>query len=158
VIRLSWVLDEQPAVICFYRGHWDPYSNVHLHAVQQAYAEIRSLGAEVFFVGPETRESARKMRDKWQTDMPVLYDTDGRVMDAFGISYEVPEYLRKDYSHLGFPDLNPGTGWRLPLAATFVIDQLDVIRLAHADPDYTRRLEIEEIVATVRRVRPSVAA
>jgi peroxiredoxin len=158
VLRLSWLLDVQPAVICFYRGHWDPYSNVHLDAMQQEAPQIRSLGAEVLFVGPETPQNAAKMSEKWGGTIPVLSDADGRVMDAYGISFEVPDYLREDYGRLGFPDLNPATAWRLPVTATYIVDRLGVIRGAHVDPDYTRRLEIGQILATLQRIRPRVAA
>jgi hypothetical protein len=70
----------------------------------------------------------------------------------------VPDYLREDYGRLGFPDLNPATAWRLPVTATYIVDRLGVIRGAHVDPDYTRRLEIGQILATLQRIRPRVAA
>jgi peroxiredoxin len=124
----------------------------------QEYPRIRKLGGVPLFVGPETRTNAAKMRAKWDSPFPVLCDTDGRAMDGFRISFEMPEYLREDYRQLGFPDINPGTGWRLPIPATFVVDQLGVIRARHVDPDFTRRAEPTDIVTAVRRVNSRVAA
>ena len=98
------------------------------------------------------------MRAKWNCPFPVLCDADGRATDAFGITFEMPEYLRYDYRQLGFPELNPGTGWKLPIPATFLIDQLGVIRARHVDADFTRRAEPADIIAALKRIRSQIAA
>jgi peroxiredoxin len=157
-VRLSWMLDSGPVVLSFYRGHWCPYSNVEVSALQQAHAQIRAFGAEVVYVGPETPRNAAKMRQKWDAPFPVLYDAEGCAMNAYGVAFELPDYLREDYALLGFPDLNPGTGWRLPIPATFLIDQLGVIRARHVDPDFSRRAEPADILAALRRIKPRIAA
>lgn len=157
-MRLSWMLDTGPVIISFYLGHWCPYSNVELSSLVEAYPKVRKLGGVPLYVGPETRANAAKMRAKWDSPFPVLYDTDGAAMEAFGIAFEMPEYLRDVYRQLGFPDLNPGTGWRLPIPATFLIDQMGVIRARHVDADFTRRAEPSGILAVLRRVKPRIAA
>src|SRR5450759_1933606 len=157
-VRLSWILDSGPVILSFYRGHWCPSSNVELSALVQVYPQIRAFGAEVLYVGPETRRNAAKMRQKWDAPFPVLYDADGRAMDAYNVAFELPDYLREDYVLLGFPDLNPGTGWRLPIPATFLIDQLGVIRARHLNPDFSRRAEPADILAALRRIKPRMAA
>jgi peroxiredoxin len=157
-IRLSWMLDAGPVILSFYRGFWCPYSNVELSSLVQAYPAIRKLGGVPLYVGPETRAKAAKMRAKWNSPFPILYDAEGRAMDAFGIAFEMPDYLRDDYRQLGFPDINPGTGWRLPIPATFLIDQLGVIRARHVDADFTRRAEPADILAALKRVRSRIAA
>ncbi len=157
-VRLSWLLDSGPLIVSFYRGHWCPYSNVQLSALSQAFPEIQELGANILYVGPETRPNAAKMRAKWDAPFPVLCDTDGHVMDSFGVGFEMPEYLRDDYKSIGLPDLNPGTGWRLPIPATFFVDQLGVIRARNVDADFTRRAEPSDIVAVLKRLKPRSAA
>ena len=139
-------------MVSFYRGHWCPFSNVQLKGLQAAHDTIRSLGAEVVFVGPETQANAMKMSDKWETAIPVLYDSEGRAMDAWNLSYEIPDYLRNDYVSLGFPEMNPETAWRLPIPATFVIDRMGVIRARHVEPDYTRRMEPSDIIAALKKI------
>jgi peroxiredoxin len=157
-VRLSWMLDSGPVILSFYRGHWCPYSNVELSALQQAHPQILEFGAEVLYLGPETRQNAAKMRQKWDASFPVLYDAEGCAMDSYGVAFELPDYLRGDYALLGFPNLNPRTGWRLPIPATFLIDQLGVIRARHLDADFSRRAEPADIVAALRRIKPRIAA
>ncbi len=93
---------------------------------------------------------ARKLLGKNETDIPVLTDSNGRAMDAYGISFELPERLKGAYTRLGFPDRNPVTGWWLPVPATFVIDSGGVIRSRHCSADYRYRMEPRDIVAAVR--------
>lgn len=69
-VPLSWMLDSGPVILSFYRGHWCPYSNVELRALQQIHAQIREFGAEVVYVGPETPRNAARMRQKWDAPFP----------------------------------------------------------------------------------------
>jgi len=84
----------------------------------------------------------------------VLSDIDGSVMDAYGLSFDLPERLREMYRGLGFPDRNPATGWRLPVPATFVIDTSGVIQSRHCLSDYRYRMEPRDIVAAVSDLLP----
>ncbi len=79
----------------------------------------------------------------------MLNDREGAVMDAYGVSFDLPERLRPAYRGLGFPDRNPETGWRLPVPATFVIDRGGVIRSRHCLADYRYRMEPRDVVAAV---------
>jgi hypothetical protein len=48
------------------------------------------------------------------------------------------------------PKFNGDDSWEPPTPGTFVIDRSGVVRLAHVDPDYTRRLEPADILDTLR--------
>ena len=124
---------------------------MELRGLQRRHDELRELGATLFFIGPETEESARTLLGKNETDVPILCDRDGAVMDAYGVSFELPESLKPMYARgMGFPDRNPGTGWRLPTPATFVVDPAGVIRSRHCLADYRYRMEPRDVVAAVR--------
>ena len=84
----------------------------------------------------------------------MLSDIDGSVMDAYGLSFDLPERLREMYGGLGFPDRNPATGWRLPVPATFVIDTSGVIQSRHCLSDYRYRMEPRDVVAAVSDLLP----
>ncbi len=126
---------------------------MELQVLQQAYPAIQALGAQVFFIGPETRDNALKLMDKQKATIPLLYDLDGSVMEAYKIAFTIPEYLQAGYKMFGgFPDGNPDTGWRIPVPATFVVDQKSVIRGRHVNADYTYRMEPAEILAVLKEI------
>ncbi len=147
VISLSQLLAKGPVVVSFYRGQWCPYCNVELRAFQLRYPDFRALGAEVLFIGPETEDNALNMVEKTETTIPVLFDLDGSVMDAYGLTFEVPESLRPGYERFG---LNPGTGWKLPVPATYLIGQDGVILAGAAVADYRYRMEPDDLLDALR--------
>ncbi len=118
--------------------------------MQRRYDEILELGAAVYFIGPETRDNSAQMMEKTHASIPLLFDRDGAVMEAYRIAFEIPEALHGGYGRLGFPDLNPATGWKLPLPATFVLDRDGIVRARYVNADYTRRMEPQDIVDAVR--------
>ncbi len=106
----------------------------------------------MYFIGPEVRDSALQMMEKAQATVPLLYDRDGAVMEAYRVEFEVPEYLREGYARFGFPEMNPETGWRLPIPATFVLDREGVVRARYVNADYRYRMEPADVVRAVREV------
>ena len=91
--------------------------------------------------------------DKQKATIPLLYDLDGSVMEAYKIAFTIPEYLQAGYKMFGgYPDANPETGWRIPVPATFVVDQKGVIRGRHVNADYTYRMEPAEILAVLKEI------
>lgn len=120
--------------------------------MQQAYPEIKALGAEVYFIGPETRDNAMKLMDKHHASIPILYDLDGSVMEAYHLAFTIPPYLQASYERNGFPALNPATGWRVPVPATFIVDQQGIIRSRYVNADYTHRMEPADIIRVLREI------
>ena len=140
-----------PVVLSFYRGEWCPYCNVEARALDRQHDAFKELGASLYLVGPETRDHALKMQEKTGATIPILFDLDGSAMDAFCITFELPEAFRAAYQErLGFPDRNPDTGWRLPIPATYIIGRDGRVAFRHLDPDYTRRIEPSELLAALR--------
>ncbi len=66
----------------------------------------------------------------------------------------MPEDLREVYLSLSIdlPKLNGDTNWTLPMPARFVIDTSGAVRYAEANPDYTRRPEVEETLSVLRTI------
>ncbi len=93
-----------------------------------------------------------KMIEKTESTVPVLYDVDGDVMDAYALTFEVPESLRPMYERFGFPELNATTGWKLPIPATYVIGHDRVVAASFANADYRYRMDPEDIVAALREI------
>jgi peroxiredoxin len=116
------------------------------------HAEIQALGAEVFFVGPETRDNAMKLMDKQNASIPLLYDLDGSVMRSYGLSFELPTYMQPFLQAMGLPEANPETGWQLPIPATYVLDQQGAVHARHVNPDYTYRMEPLDVIEALKEI------
>ena len=125
---------------------------LELQGRQRRYDDIRSLGAEVYFIGPELDEQAVQYMDKASSTIPVLLDVDGAVMTSYRVAYTMPESLRPDYEAIGLPALNLRTGWCLPLPATFVLDSAGIVRARHVNGDYRYRMDPDDVVGELMRI------
>ena len=94
------------------------------------------------------------MREKTGATIPLLPDTNAAVAASFGLVFELPAILQQHYESIGcdLPKQNPGAGWRLPIPATFVVGPGRLVVARHVDPDYTRRMEPDVVLAAARSV------
>jgi hypothetical protein len=72
-----------------------------------------------------------------------------KVASRFGVVFQLGEALQGLYRRFGYPlDLfnGPEGAQHLPVPATFRIDEKGLIRLAHVDVEYTRRLDPEDAI------------
>jgi peroxiredoxin len=90
--------------------------------------------------------------DRQHVTIPLLYDLDGSVMEAYKIAFTIPDYLKPIYEMAGLPGTNPSTGWKLPVPATYIVDQQGVIRGRYVNADYTRRMEPADVLAVLREI------
>ncbi len=151
-VTLSSLLAKGPAVVTFYRGGWCPFCDLQLRAYQGALPEIRRLGAELVAISPQTADYAQADVEKKQLTFPVLTDAHNTVARRYGLVYSLSDALRALQTGFGnpIPKFNGDDSWELPMPGTFVLSQDGVVRLAHVDPDYTRRLEPAAILDALR--------
>src|SRR5258708_355603 len=152
VVRSSELLERGPLIVSFYRGVWCPYCNMELQALQAALPEFQRLGASLIAVSPQTAANSRKsMRDN-RLAFPILSDPNNSVAAAFGLRFELPDYLVALYKNLknDLPGFNGDSSWTLPMPARFVIGTDGVLRYAEVNPDYTKRPEPEAMRPALR--------
>ncbi|MGD1935168.1 MAG: peroxiredoxin-like family protein [Candidatus Phaeomarinobacter sp.] len=150
-VRMSELAAKGPLVITFYRGGWCPYCNLELKAYQDLLSEITALGGQLVAVTPEKPDNSLSTTEKNALTFPVLTDNENSFAKALGIVFELPAPLQALYGKFGMdlPGLNAGSGWTLPIPATFVVGADGKIVLAGVDTNYTRRLEPSEAVAAL---------
>ncbi|WP_042698992.1 peroxiredoxin-like family protein [Azospirillum sp. B506] len=146
------LLAEGPLVVSFYRGVWCPYCNMELQALQTALATFQSLGASLVAISPQTAPNSRKSMRQNALGFPILSDPHNDVAAAFGLRFELPDYLIELYKGLknDLPAFNGDASWTLPMPARFVIGQDGTILYAEVNPDYTRRPEPEDMLPALR--------
>lgn len=151
-VRLSSLLQNGPVIVTFYRGGWCPFCDLQLRAYQAVLDEIRRAGAELVAISPQTPDYALLDVEKKDLRFPVLSDAHNRVARQYGLVFALSEALKDLQRGFGnpIPKFNGDDSWELPMPGTFVIDRGGIVRLAHVDPDYTRRLEPTAILAALR--------
>lgn len=150
-ITLSETLPQGPVILIFYRGGWCPYCNLELRAYQRYLPEIRNAGAQLIAISPQTPDASLSTQEKNALAFPVLSDTDNQVAKAFGILFDLPEYLIRLYAGFGIdlPKINDVKTWTLPLPATYVIGQDGMILKSFVETDYRIRMEPSEALAAL---------
>jgi peroxiredoxin len=156
-VTLYDVLSDGPVVLNFYRGGWCPFCNLELQALQARMSEIRALGATLIGISPETPDNSLSAIEKHQLEFEVLSDIGNQTARKFGLLFTVYEEMRPLYLKWGLdvPAVNGDDSWELPVPATYVIDRNAVVRAAHVDKDYTRRMEPDDVLVALRAIRSS---
>ena len=154
LVRSADLLAQGPIVVTWYRGGWCPYCNLQLRAYQEVLPELKSAGAQLVAISPETADNSLTTLQKNELDFVVLSDVGLGVAEAFGVAYRLPEVVEAKFKgRLDLPASNGDDSWRLPLSATYVIDRDGVVRWAYVTEDYRERAEPSDVVEAVRAVR-----
>lgn len=153
-VRSADLLGRGPLVVTFYRGGWCPYCNLELRAYQAQAARLAAAGATVVAISPEVPDEAAKTAASNALAFDVLSDAGNAVARSFGLVFRLSDELVEIYRRNG-NDLEKRNGdgsWELPVPGTFVVDAGGRVALADVDPDYTRRLDPEQVIAAVERL------
>ena len=153
VVNSADLLKRGPLVLSFYRGVWCPYCNMELQALEAAKPEFDKYGASLVAISPQTTPNSRKSVRQNKLSFPILSDAKGKVGAAFGLRFNLPDYLVELYKQLknDLPTFNDDPAWTLPMPARYVIGQDGVILYSEVNPDYTRRPDPEDMIPVLQR-------
>jgi peroxiredoxin len=153
VISSDALLRKGPLVVSFYRGMWCPYCNMELQALEAAKPAFDGYGASLLAISPQTTPNSRKSMCQNKLTFAILSDVKGKVGAAFGLRFELPDYLVELYKGLKYdlPTFNDDPSWTLPMPARYVIGQDGTILYSEVNPDYTHRLEPEGMIPVLQR-------
>ena len=154
------LLAKGPLVVTFYRGAWCPYCNMDLQAIEAAASQIRSLGASLVAISPQTPASSSKSQRDNALSFPILSDHGGEIAAAFGLRWRVEEELKAVMTafKVDLAVFNGEPSWTLPMPARYVIASDGMIAYSEVNPDYTRRPDPSELLPILQRLRRSAAA
>jgi peroxiredoxin len=147
------LLAKGPLVVTFYRGVWCPYCNLELQAINEVIPKIEALGANVVAISPQTSVNSRKSVRDNQLRFPVLSDVQNRTAAAFGLRFELPDYLVELYKKLrnDLPAFNGDPSWTLPMPARYVIGENGVVMYSEINPDYTHRPDPSDMLPVLEK-------
>ena len=155
LVSLDDLLAEGPVVISFNRGHWCEYCRIELTAFRQGLNEIATHGAKVVSIMPELEVFTTKVAANTDNAFKILSDIDNGYALTVGLAIWLGERVRMLYlSHgLNLERFQNTANWFVPIPATFVVGRDGVIVARHVDPDFRNRMDIEDIVAALKRAR-----
>ena len=142
-------LKSSPVVLNIYRGGWCPYCNFEMKALSEALPAIRAKGANLIGMSPEVPSKAEATASTNGIEIDILSDAGNAVSEKLGLVFELPEVLRPIYQKFGIdiPAYNGDESFRLPLPATYIVEQDGRIRYVYVNADYTERMEPSDIIA-----------
>ena len=152
LVSLETLLKSGPVAAVFIRGHWCQFCQTAVTALSDAASDLASMGASVVFITPETRGYTRRLKAQTRTPFPILTDMDNGYAMANQLVIWVDDLMASllksvDYDIARY-QANPA--WMLPIPATLVIDRAGRVADRFIDPDFRRRMEVEETLAALR--------
>jgi peroxiredoxin len=155
IVRSRDLLAGGPLVVSFFRGDWCPYCTAELEALQAALPRIAAAGARLVAITPDTAGLPRRAARRLRLGYEVLSDVDLGVGATFGLVFRVPDEMVRILSSFGLdiPARHGIGGWLLPIPATYVVDGDGTIVAATVDPDFTRRMDPDEVLTVLERLR-----
>ena len=150
LISSEQLLTRGPLVLVFHRGHWCPYCRMTIATLAEAQHRIGP--AKIVAISAETQRFTRRIRSETGANFTFLSDIDADYASAIGLAITVDPALIALYERAGkrIPDFQGSKGWVLPIPAVFVLDRHGMIHARHIDPDYRRRMEVEELLRAAK--------
>ena len=152
LVGLQSLLAQGPVAVMFFRGHWCPYCRLNVRAVIEATDRIEASGGQIVAIMPETQTYAGKFKSDSAAPFPVLTDLD----NGYALSLNLAIWLGAEIQRLLSPmqdmaAFHGNEGWVLPIPATFVIGRDGVVKARFVDPDFRRRMAIDDLIAALEK-------
>jgi peroxiredoxin len=150
LVTLDALLEKGPVAITFHRGHWCPFCRISMKALSDAQRRIAGA-AQIVAVMPDRQEYAVELKAHGHGNIPVLTDMDNGYAASLGLAVLVGEEMEREMKSIG---VEPGKyqgqeHWSLPIPATFVIGTDRQVRARFVDPDYRKRMAIDDLIAVL---------
>ncbi|HKZ97912.1 MAG TPA: peroxiredoxin-like family protein [Hyphomicrobiaceae bacterium] len=152
LVALDELTAKGPVVISFNRGHWCPFCKIELKTIAAHHNEIAAHGAEVVSIMPDRQKFVGRLRADTLENLRILTDIDNGYALSLGLVMWLGERLRELMRGRGYhlETFHGNDGWFVPLPATFVVGSNGRVIARFVDPDFRKRMEIEDILAALR--------
>ncbi|ATG77953.1 peroxiredoxin-like family protein [Pseudoalteromonas sp. 1_2015MBL_MicDiv] len=150
-VELADLLKKGPVIISFYRGGWCPYCNLELKALNDYLPQFKTQSAQLVAISPQLPDETLSTAQKNNLEFDVLCDVSNKVAEQFGLLFTLDERIQALYTQFGidFEHYYGDKSFKLPLPATYVINQEGVITYAFLSEDYTLRAEPIDVMAAL---------
>ena len=157
LISLDGLLKKGPVAVTFHRGHWCPYCRINTRTLAEAQDQIAAEGGQVAAIMPDREHFTTKLKSESEAPFPILTDFDNGYALSLNLAFWVGEEMQDLMTQSGW-DVSRSQGsetWLLPIPATFVVGTDGKVVARFIDPDYRRRMAIEDLLSAIRTARGS---
>jgi peroxiredoxin len=147
LVGLDDLIAEGPLVLSFNRGHWCPFCRIELSTLAQAHEEFAGLGARIVSVMPERQAYVGRLPRNIVDRLTIVSDID----NAYALSLGLTMWLGDELKHMmlaagvSLEEAHGNADWFVPVPATFVLGTDGRVVARMVEPDFRRRMNIEDI-------------
>ena len=152
LVALNQILSRGPVAISFNRGHWCPYCRINALALSEVQEQVRDAGAQIVAITPERRRFTAALKNEANAPFPILTDMDNGYALSLNLAIWVGAEMETLIAGAGWdvPSYQGNSAWMLPIPATFVVGTDGRIVARNVDPDYRRRMDIDDLLAALK--------
>lgn len=158
LVSLDSLLAEGPVAIIFHRGHWCPFCRISTRALAEVEEKVKADGAKIVAIMPDRERFAASFKSEAGLHYPVLTDIDNGYALSLNLAIWVGEEMQTLMAASGrdLPRYQGNEAWFLPIPATFVLAADGTIAARFVDPDYRRRMTVEDMLGALKDAKKSV--
>jgi len=152
LVGLRRLLKNGPVAVVFNRGHWCPYCRINVAALAKIQEQVKNAGGQIVAVVPDRQKFAAQLKVGAKANFPILIDMDNGYAMSLNLAIWVGQEMQAMMAAAGvnLPEYQGNDSWMIPTPATFVVDIDGLIKARHVDPDYRKRMAIEDMIAALR--------
>jgi peroxiredoxin len=151
LVSLASLLARGKLVVAFHRGHWCPYCRIGAQALARIEPELRARGTWLVIITPETQRYNKTLKTDAGATCPILTDIDCGYALELNLAIKINDEKRNAMTSAGWDiaQFHNCENWILPIPATYVLDRSGVIRGRFVDPDYRKRMDIDDLLRAI---------
>jgi peroxiredoxin len=152
LVSLEEILQKGPVALAFHRGHWCPYCRINTNALVEAQSKAQAEGSQIAAILPERRQFASELRAEAKAPFPILLDMDNGYAMSLNLAICVGEEMKRMMAESGWdlPAYQGNDAWMLPIPATFIVATDGRITARFVDPDYRKRMAVEDMLDALK--------
>jgi peroxiredoxin len=151
IVSLDRLLAKGPVAVTFHRGHWCPYCRININALAHTQEKIASEGGQIVAIMPDRQQFVSELKSAAKVPFPILTDMDNGYALSLNLAIWLGAEMQKMLAVLrDLPSFQGNNSWILPIPATFVVAKDGLIRARFVDPDYRKRMAIDDLLAALK--------
>jgi len=151
MVSLEELVASGPLAVTFHRGHWCPYCRININALAQAHRQVSADGGQIIAIMPDRQQFAAELKVRGELPFSILTDMDNGYALSLNLAIWLGDEIQQMMSgRQDLPSYQGNSSWMLPIPATFVVGRDQRIRARFVDPDYRKRMAIDDLIAALQ--------